>query len=376
MTFKFKVSSFRNQYEESEGRRLCVFTAPVANIPAEWEDWREVNVRDTNKRGDVFNAIIDTLQNSPGEMLFRNLGITILAPEIDFNNKTNEVTITFTDKAKDGIANGGHTYSAIRELLRTQKVDAEVKVECIVGQLSTDARVAIVDGRNRSRAAQAHSLENLRESYKPIESVLTNPYYRNRIAYSELELDNSGNRKDISIREILSYIYSLDGFEKNDHPINAYRSKGFVVEYYADNDDKGKERRLILERASPILEDILKLRDTIYKELPEVYNEIGGKFGALETMGVSKYKEPHPLRFLQDDTEFNYPDGFIYPILAGFRKHIDHRGDWKWKADPLKVWNEKKKDVASAIKDAVGTFRNANQMGKSAVTWRMCYDAI
>lgn len=50
MIFKLKVSSFRNQYESPDGRRLCVFTAPVKNIPIEWEDWREVNVRDTNMR--------------------------------------------------------------------------------------------------------------------------------------------------------------------------------------------------------------------------------------------------------------------------------------------------------------------------------------
>lgn len=376
MQFSFPVSSFRNQYQATDGRRLCVFTTPVINIPAEWEDWREVNVRDTNKRGDVFNAIVDTLRNDPGEMIFRNLGITILAPKVEFNNKTNEVTIVFSDKTQHGIANGGHTFSAIREVLRTQQVDAVVKVECIVGEIETDIRVSIVDGRNRSRAAQTHSLENLRESYRPIEKVLTNPQYKDRIAYSELELDENGRRKDISIREILSYIYSLDSFDKNSHPINAYRSKGFVVDYYASQDEKGRERRLILEHAAPILEDILRLRDTIYRDLPLAYNDIGGKFGLLETMGVAKYREPQLLRFLDDKTEFNYPDGFIYPILSGFRKYIDHRGNWRWSRNPFQIWQEKKKDVASAIKDAVSAFPNANALGKSGATWRMCYDAI
>ena len=219
MVFKFKVSSFRNQYESPDGRQLCVFTVPVSNLPAEWEDWRDVNVRDTNMRGDVFNAIIETLKNEPGEMIFRNLGITILSPEVEFDNKSNIVTVVFSDKAKHGIANGGHTFSAIREVLRTGHVDAEVKVECIVGDLATDERVSIVDGRNRSRAAQTHSLENLRDSYKSIEKALTSPYYRDRIAYSEYEVDQNNKRKDVSIREILSYIYCLDAHDKNDHPI-------------------------------------------------------------------------------------------------------------------------------------------------------------
>ncbi len=378
MIFKFKVSSFRNQYESPDGRRLCVFTAPVSNIPSEWEEWRDVNVRDTNKRGDVFNAIVNTLRNEPEEMIFRNLGLTILSPEVEFDNKTNEVIVVFSDKAKHGIANGGHTFSAIHEVLQTGHVDAEVKVECIVGDIETDERVSIVDGRNRSRAAQAHSLENQRDSYKPIERVLTDSRYKDRIAYSEFEVDQNDKRKDISIREILSYIYCLDAFEKNVHPIAAYSSKGAVVEFYADKDEKGKERRVILERASKILPDILKLRDAIYRDLPQAYNDIGGKFGGLETMGVSKYAEPHPLRFLEDVTEFNYPDGFIYPILAAFRKYIDHRGEWSWKdgVDPFKKWQEKKLDAASAIKDAVGFSQNANKMGKAGATWRMAYDAI
>ena len=375
MIFKFKVSSFRNQYESPDGRRLCVFTAPVSHIPAEWEDWREVNVRDTNKRGDVFNGIIETLREHPGEMIFRNLGITVLSPKVEFDNKTNEVTIELTDKSKHGIANGGHTFSAIREVLRVDHVDAEVKVECIVGELETDVRVAIVDGRNRSRAAQTHSLENLRASYKPIEKTLTDPYYRDRIAYSELELDESGKRKDISIREILSYIYCLEAFDKNEHPINAYRSKGFVVEYYASEDEKGKERRVQLQRASKILPDILRLRDVIYRDLPNAYNEAGGKFGALETMGVSK-KDARPLRFIDDTSSFSYPDGFIYPILSGFRKYVNHKGEWTWKEDPFQVWSVKKNDIAAAIMDAVKAFPNANALGKSGATWRMCYDAV
>ncbi len=375
MFYKFNVSSFRNQFESKDGRRLCVFTVPIKNIPADWEEWREVNVRDTNKRGDVFNAIVETLTNQPEEMIFRNLGITILTPKVDFDNKTNEVVVEFTDKSKHGIANGGHTFSAIQEVLKNGPIDAEVKVECIVGELETDERVSIVDGRNRSRAAQAHSLENLRESYKPIQYVLVDHRYKDRIAYSELELDEDGKRKDISIREILSYIFSLDAFDKNNHPINAYRSKGYVVEYYADVDEKGKPRKEILERAAPILEEILKLRDTIYRDLPLAYNDIGGKFGGLETMGVTKLTVPQPLRFLNDDTSFSYPDGFIYPVLSGFRKYINHRGNWSWKEDPFEKWEEKKKDIASAIKDAVGFSQNANKMGKAGATWRMCYDA-
>lgn len=376
MIYKFKVSSFRNQYEAPDGRRLCVFTTPVSNIPSEWEDWRDVNVRDTNRRGDVFNAIVDTLRNEPEEMIFRNLGITILSPEVGFDNKTNEVVIVFSDKTKHGIANGGHTFSAIREVLRTEPVNAEVKVECIVGDLDTDDRVSIVDGRNRSRAAQAYSLENLRESYKPIEKVLTNPYYKDRIAYSEFELDQDGKRKDISIREILSYIYCLDAFDKNTHPIQAYSSKGAVVDFYAGKDEKNKERKETLEKSSKVLIDILRLRDVIYRDLPQAYIAIGGRFWGLETMGVLKTKEPQPLRFLEDVGDGNYPDGFVYPILASFRKYIDHRGDWSWKEDPFQVWEIKKGDVASAIKDAVGAFPNANKLGKAAATWRMCYDAV
>ncbi len=377
MKFNFQVSSFRNQYTSPDGRGLCVFTVPVKNLPAEWEDWRDVNVRDTNMRGDVFNAIVDTLKNDPGEMIFRNLGITIIAPEVQFDNKTNRVSLAFTDKNKHGIANGGHTFSAIRHVLREESVDAEVKVECIVGNLNGDELVDIVDGRNRSRAAQTHSLENLGKAYEAIKQVLTNPLYKDRIAYSEFELDENDKRKDVSIREILSYIYCLDVFDKNSHPIQAYSSKGAVVDFYAGNDDKGKERSTTFAKVKKILPEILELRDIIYRDLPQAYNTAGGKFGGLETMGVNKYQnEPHNLKFINDTTEFNYPDGFVYPILAAFRKYVNHQGNWTWKEDPFKIWERKKVDVASAIKDAVGAFPNANKLGKAAATWRMCYDAL
>ncbi len=378
MIFKFKVSSFRNQYEARDGRRLCAFTAPVSEIPADWEEWRDVNVRDTKKRSDVFNAIVDTLKNDPEEMIFRNLGITIVSPNVEFDNKTNTITVELSDKTRHGIANGGHTFSAIQHALLTGPVDAQVKVECIVGEIDPKWLVDIVDGRNRSRAVQAESLENLAQSYNPIKNSLTNPLYKDRIAYSEFELDDRNKRRDISIREVLSYIYCLDDFDKNTHPIEAYSSKGAVVDYYADEDESGKKRHTyILERASKILPEILELRDIIYRDLPRAYNAAGGSFGKLTTMGVTVHEDnPRPLKFVDGANVFAYPDAFVYPVLAAFRKYIDHRR-WSWKENPLAIWENKKIDIASAMKDAVGTFQgNPNKMGKAAVTWRLCYDAI
>ncbi|MEK7092473.1 MAG: AIPR family protein, partial [Patescibacteria group bacterium] len=369
MIYTFKVSSFRHQYESADGRRLCVFTVPVVNIPEEWEDWRDVNVRDTRKRSDVFNAIVDTLKNDPEEMIFRNLGITIVSPDVAFDNRTNIATVVFSDKAKHGIANGGHTFSAIQHVLATDKNNtAQVKVECIVGDINPSGLVDIVDGRNRSRAVQPESLENLGKSYGPIKNVLTNPRYKDRIAYSEFELDENNKRKDISIREILSYIYCLDSFEKNNHPIQAYSSKGAVVDFYAKKDEDGKYRnKETLEKASKILPEILELRDVIYRDLPGAYDDVGGRFWALQIMGATKYENPQPLRFLDDVSDGSYPDGLVYPILAAFRKHIDHRGEWSWRKKPLEVWKEKKLDVAAAMKDAIKDSPSPNKVGKAGI---------
>ena len=378
MKFQIKVSSFRNQYESADGRRLSVFIAPVSELPTGWEEWRDVNVRDTKKRSDVFNAIVDTLKNDPEEMIFRNLGLTIVSPSVEFDNKTNLVTVELLDKTRHGIANGGHTFSAIQHTLLTGPINAQVKVECIVGEVDPKWLVDIIDGRNRSRAVQTESLENLAKSYSAIKNVLINTLYKDRIAYSEFELDDRNKRKDISIREILSYIYCLDDFDKNTHPVEAYASKGAVVDYYADEDEDGKKRHTyILERASKILPEILELRDVIYRDFPKIYNIAGGSFGKLTTMGVTMHEDnPRSLKFIDSASIWAYPDAFIYPILGAFRKYIDHRG-WSWKESPLSVWDNKKIDIASAMKDAVNAFGgNPNKMGKAAITWRLCYDAI
>lgn len=375
--FSFNVSSFRHQHETADGRKLCVFTVPVGNVPNEWSEWREVNVRDTQKRSDVFNAIVDTLKNNPEEMIFRNLGITIVAPSVEFNNKTNTVTVTFADKNKHGIANGGHTFEAIQQALSEGSIDgALVKVECITGEIEHDWLRGIVDGRNRSRAVKDESLENLARSYDSIKNVLTDPLYKDRIAYSEFELNENNRKKDISIREILSYIYCLDQFDRNTHPIEAYSSKGAVVEYYAGIDEKGQKRTYVIEKASKILSNIVRLRDIIYQELPQAYNGSGLAFGKNTTMGiVTNEDNPRPLRFIKGAARWTYPDAFIYPILAAFRKYIDHRG-WKWTQDPFDVWRNKKNDVAATLKDAFGTYQSPNKMGKATLAWRTFYDVI
>ena len=86
-------------------------------------------------------------------------------------------------------------------------------------------------------------------------------------------------------------------------------------------------------------------------------------------------ENPRPLRFVKGTMEMSYPDAFVYPILASFRKNVDHRG-WTWRDDPFVLWEKKKNDVASAVKDAVGTFQSSNKMGKAGLMWRTCYDAI
>ena len=116
--------------------------------------------------------------------------------------------------------------------------------------------------RNTSTQVKEQSLANLSQHFDAIKDILKNEPYANRIAYKETEFSEDGSRKDIDIKEILSYLICFDreDFDDNDHPIITYFGKSYVPKY-ADAEDN----RQRLQKYLSLLPQILVLRDEIYE---------------------------------------------------------------------------------------------------------------
>jgi len=380
--FKIPVISFRkieNPYEKN-GEKTYIAVVNVKNIPEEFERWRKLNPRDPKLTSVVAVQIFNTLKDDPDSFFFRNRGITLIAEHALFNNKTNEMELEMTSNGRNGLLDGGHTFRVIRKFVgelpedELRDFNAYVKLEILEGIKDFDAVIDIVESRNTSTQVKDQSLEELRKHYESIKEVLHDKNYKDRIAYKEFELTEEGSPKDIDVKELLSYLtcFDIETFDSNKHPVKSYSTKTSVVQHFSDN----KERML---KYVQLLPEILELHDIIYLELPEAYNDQGGKFGRFTgvTEVSNRRMSKTELPFIEKESSYRIPSGFIYPILAAFRNIVKCNAEkCEWKTDPVKLFGELKNELSKRVGEQAIEFRNPNKLGKDMATWRLCYDVV
>lgn len=379
---KLPVISFRkiaSPYDE-EGAKTYIAVLNVRDIPEEFEEWRTLNPRDPKTTSGVAKKIFATLESDPDSFFFRNRGITLIAEKTSFDNQKNILEIEMADNSRNGLLDGGHTFRVIREFVgnlseeEIKDLNAYVKLEILEGITDPDVVVNIVESRNTSTQVKEQSLEELRGHYEAIKKVLAGKPYADRIAYKEFELSDEGSAKDLDIKEILSYLvcFDVEEFGHDNHPIKAYSTRTSVVDHFKKHKDR-------MTKYIPLLPVILELRDTIYLELPEAYNNRGGKFGKLTgvTEVSNRRMEKVSLPFIKKESTYRIPSGFIYPVLSGFRNLILCTSDkCTWKIDPVKFFEDLKDELASRVGEQALEFRNPNKLGKDKATWRTCYDSV
>lgn len=380
---KFPAVSFRRivgPNDDLKGR-MHIAIINVKDIPESLDDWRKLNPRDPKINSGVALKIKSTLEENPESFLLKNRGITLMVEKVDFDNQTNEVKIEMVDEHKNGLLDGGHTFKVIRNYLEglskeeISEINAFVKIEILEGIKDIEEAVGIVESRNTSTQVKEQSIEELKKNYEEIKNVLKDQSYAENIAYKEYELLEDGSKKNIDIKDILSYLvcFDVESFNGEKHPIKAYSTKASIVQHFRDN-----QERMI--KYIPLLPVILELRDFIYLELPEAYNQSGGKFGGLTGVlelnnKVRMHKETLP--FTGKESHYRIPSSFIYPVLASFRNLVKVDGNkCTWKTNPIKFFRDLGQDLAVRLGDQAKELRNPNKLGKDMATWGRCYDLV
>ena len=388
IVIKFPVYSFRKQPTPADetGKGKYHLVVNVADVPAELNEWRALNIRDPKEEIRVPKEIRSSLRDKPSEFYFKNRGLLVLADEVMFDNKTNMVELRFSDPSMNGLADGGHTYRVIRNHIEglpedeRKEVDAFVSMECLEGFKTREEVVPIIEARNNSTPVLEQSTLELLGSFDKIKEVLKSKPYAPRIFYKQYEEALGETPKDIGVKEILSYLYCFDAesFDEKSHPIRAYSSRAAVVDYFKENKSR-------LEKYIPLLPEILELHDRIYLQIPKVYNkskkgadgEKGGKFGKLKGVDKVERGPKEELVFTGEESDFRIPSGFIYPILASFRNLVRvEQGKCSWKDDPFKVFGDLEEDLVTVVGEQALALKNPNALGKDTATWRLCYAIV
>lgn len=371
--FTIPVQSFRHistPFDE-DGKYNAIAIVHVADLP-DLKDWRRVNVREVKKTGRVPDRIRGSLETN-SDFVFLNRGLVVTVDDLNFDNKTGQLTVSMSDPETHGLLDGGHTYEIVTDERDDLEGDQYIRIELLKG-FRRDEILDIVEARNTSNQVQNKSLLNLQGAFEPLRQAVKGTRYANKIAYKE-NVD-----EPIDIRDLISYLYAFvvqydDAL--GSQPTKAYQSKAECLNYFEHNQER-------FQGIYPIARDIFELWDYIHLEFHRLYNEArgSGRFGNLT--GVVKVKgrlKPVELHFIGEESEYRIPDAMKYPILAAFRAVVEvnpktgefYWGKGVWPVDMLR--GELGQALARQVGESIMDTRNPNKTGRSTLLWESCYQA-
>jgi hypothetical protein len=356
--------------------RVGLFYVQAAHVPRELWDWREVNPREINRRSAVYKQISQTLTQESARFHERNRGITIVAEDVQYDDKRKEVVLKLSSTKIHGVVDGAHTLDAI---LEAQKQPPEegwpgyVFVKAITG-VDVDQIAEIAGGLNTSQQVDLKSLENLREHFSELQKVLADQPYAEQVAYKMNE------DKPVDVREILYYlaVFDCSQYSANKHPVALFGRKEGIVRMFADQaalkQDAGDSFRTLISKAP----EILRLRDTIEKRALEL--PVGRYKAGKSTRIRSESNRETQLVFTGDMVNGRIPLGWIMPMLAGFRANVNWnkpKGSFSWIMPLDELVDACIEPLVLAIRDVHEQENSRPEyVGRNSIAWRMSYNAV
>ena len=346
---------------------------PIADIPAGWSDWLEVNARDSSDKGKVPTAIRTTLSEKPEWFGAYNRGLTVVASYVNWDNKTNGLTLGFDDRDYHGVLDGGHT---LRAILDDRELEGEAQegycnIEIFTG-LDESEIPGVVEARNTSKQVASKSLLNLEGSFDSLKEAIGDK--ADLITWKENE------EGAFDVRELIGILTALDpsSVANNVQPVIAYSGKEACLKRFKDNP-------AAFTKLYGVARDALELWDAIQYWLPQQYNAKGpepgtsGKFGKLTGVKHTP-RRPKELPFIGKTTDYNTPTGYVYPVLSAFRAMlVENGGRWAWgkQIHPVALIED---GVAAdifirSVRESINNYRNPNRTGKDSQAWNSAYQA-
>jgi hypothetical protein len=373
--FRIPASQFRSLPSPAGSSKLGFFAANICDIPPDLWSWREVNPREVSTKTSVYAAIRRTLQDEPDRFFERNRGLTILAKDVEFDDKKKAVVFTLANSALHGVVDGGHTLSTILEVQENceeERSPASVFIKVMTG-VDSEQVAEIAGGLNSSQQVDLKSLENLKGHFEHLQQVLADEPYSDKIAYKMNE------PKPVDVREVLYYlaVFNCDEYNANKHPTQLFGRKEGLVRRFADEAAGRQEASFeILIKRAP---EILRLRDLIEKKALNMPDIGRYKAGKDERVRSKKHRQ-NELHFLDETVNGKVPLGWIMPMLGAFRANVlwdQPKGSFSWRVKNETLLSTCLQRLVTSIQEVhERENRRPEHVGRSATAWRICYETV
>ena len=248
-----------------------------------------------------------------------------------------------------------------------------------------DTPVELAAARNTSVQVDLKSQEELRKSFDSLKEILRPFPFEQRIAYHMNQYCNDRDIQVIDVREIITILNMFNqnlypimgpqGISGDSQPVQSYTGKEVSLKRFLN---QGKEtREEILKKMQPIVGDIFRLWDTVEREFPEMVQKSKHYYGSKKYSKYNKGEIVGQTMFQQTDIKYLVPKGILYPVVGAFRALVKvdpETGFYGWKKDPLTVWDDLGKQIATIVWDEKED--NPEYMGKSRNLWSNLFKEI
>jgi hypothetical protein len=368
---------------ENDNIKLGTLFVKVEDLPERLLNWMDVNPRNPkytkagNLSGAVSRSIVKTLNDEPRIFSLKNLGIYILVDEVTskrISGDKHTVKITLSNIKKHGIVNGGHTFTAIRQVidLDTYQGGAYVRLHLYMNVPEEDI-VELAEGLNKNLQVTNSSLSNLVNKFEIIKAAMKGKRGAAEIAYAD------GDPGKVDVLEVLHIIscFDLSQYPTNEkHPNDIFGSKQKILDRYCkdiENDDSAY-KKLIQN-----LHEFLVLSDEVQKKcaLKTSYYKIKST-DKDNRVGSDNHKKD--AIFSSGEIGGFIPQGWLYPMLSAFRANLSKKawdkGEIEWLIDPDVLLDEIMDKLATLITAQHKENKNKpGEVGRKATAYDLCYSA-
>ena len=342
------------------------------------------NVRPFSEQKKPFKEMLTTVETAPETFHLKNRGITYLAQDFEFDNKTKELTVSVPDIPKMayeddsapifGIADGGHTWEVIirtigrLEELRQSEGWSEpfVRVHLMSGDVVQDAVSDIVEALNTSSQVQAYTLDEYQGKFDELKEALkASGFDTSLIAFRENE------SKEWHVVEIIQRLACfLKERWQEVPPTNMYKSKNKALGLYVNEASSVEFRRLY-----SVINEVVTLPEYIQHQLSQGGVIENKKLGRVRGVKVLKKLESRIGTTFQ--TKHYLDSAALLPMAAAFRELLVLRGDrYQWRISPYEVFPKCAEQLYKVLLNRGSKAKLISHLGNDAEYWGACAQII
>ena len=389
---KLKAKEFKRMMDPNNPKSkhikyVCYVQAN--SIPEEISEWMETNPREQKMTTNVAIKIKESLRDN---QYFHELnrGILISALATEWDNRTEDLTISFDNPEIHGNIDGGHTLRAILEAKSKNYLsnDKYVFFEIFEG---IDSPVELAAARNTSVQVDLKSIAELENSFNVLKEALSDNVFYNRIQFKMNEHYNEDDIVPIDVREIIAIILMFsqeiypyktsEGILSDLQPMQCYSGKEASLKKFLKQNGGSEEQQKIgrenmINHMKPIIKDIFDLWETVETSFASVTNSTGKRFGSRKYTKYDNGKVVAKSFLLQQDLQYYIPKGLMYPVVGAFRALVQRNSDgtYYWKKNPIEVWNTIGSKLVAIVLDEKA--ENPDVIAKNSNLWSNLFKEV